>query len=756
MARAMSVYTQNGTDYIINDPNNADEFVTSRAWNAGEPCYHGGDLYVFTADHPINTAWSGTDVRKIKLGEEVSGLKSALDALYDDRKLLYKGYVSGTKNKGVDVSIKAGEINFKCESITSSDTDSTKCQVLFYSTTLGTGVATLLLDRGVAIDENVVLDNDCDRIYFYASDTNIHSDYDTFAYAGVYITKKIIDDTLTVAGDAADAKAAGDAIRTIESGLIGYVMEIDYTQYPDSLYYINTQRIKTYYGSGYSVKKYVVSPEKTYYLTSTITADSGFPLISYIDGNDELISYEFNPQSSQGSQGTVTANRIKLNIPQNTAYFYVNSQTEQVGYIEFSKSKFDILEEEINQSSSSGEPSEVNAGKSFELNITPIHGQSLSLAIVHAAPPIHTSPVSGGFMMDNGVYQVDNTVANMTGIAMLKEGSDTYYASGHPSAQQVENSAWGTSERINQMCGIAELQHAQQFYSICGQDGGGIETQFDTELTVMQRIFNAVKSLVPYKKKGVPLIYWIQGEHDNSVQTGVEAYKSALIAGIENIGQMAKTTFGQINPVKCVTYQTAWTNEMDRDHYTASQAQMELCRDNEMFAPSCPAYVLIKGPNDYIHISNWGEYLLGLYQGIQFYNWIVLGHKNIGVMPLNNGITYNSNKITIQFGVECAPLQFVTDWVSERTNYGFEVIRNGSNILTGVEISGVDKVVLTCSSNIASGDTVYYGMQAVKYGNHLAGSGGNLCDSQGNEMTAVIDGTTVALHNYCYAFCATI
>jgi len=116
MARAMSVYTQNGTDYIINDPNNADEFVTSRAWNAGEPCYHGGDLYVFTADHPINTAWSGTDVRKIKLGEEVSGLKSAITHQNNAQTGLNVRDISfinseKAKNKEQDIKINSLKVN---------------------------------------------------------------------------------------------------------------------------------------------------------------------------------------------------------------------------------------------------------------------------------------------------------------------------------------------------------------------------------------------------------------------------------------------------------------------------------------------------------------------------------------------------------------------------------------------------------------------------------------------------------------------
>lgn len=517
-------------------------------------------------------------------------------------------------------------------------------------------------------------------------------------------------------------------------------VETDFVLYPGSLYYKEDNSIHSYSGSVNACKKYTVSPLKTYRFTSKIQVDPGFPLISYIAEDGSLLGFEYNSKRNT----LVSVTDVPVNLPEGTSYFYVNSDTKNDSVVYYTSNKFDVIDERLDNA-------EKNAGV-YEFNVTPTHGQSLSLAIVHGAPPIHTDPIAGGFMLNDGVYQVGNSAANMTGIVPLREGYDALLEE-----NQVENSAWGTSEQIKKMCEDSHiLPYNQQLYSACGQDGGSIATQFDTELTVMQRIFDAVKTHMPYKKVGVPTIYWIQGEADNSAQTSIATYKAALIAGLDRITQMAKSTFKQTRDVKCISYQTAWCEYDDRNHYTATQAQMELCRDSDRFAPSCPAYVLIKGPNDYIHISNWGQYLLGLYQGIQFYNLVTLGKKNIGVMPLANGVSISGDTITIQFGVQCAPLRFVTDWVAERTNYGFEVISNGADILSSVAISGIDKVVLTCSQNVASGDVVYYAMQANKYGNHLAGSGGNLCDSQGDDLTAEIDGTTVALNNYCYAFKAEI
>lgn len=79
--KGMSVFTNNGEDYTINDPNVANEFSASTAYTAGAHVTYQGDLYVFTAEHPAG-AWNASHVSKVILGNEVSDLKSALYANY--------------------------------------------------------------------------------------------------------------------------------------------------------------------------------------------------------------------------------------------------------------------------------------------------------------------------------------------------------------------------------------------------------------------------------------------------------------------------------------------------------------------------------------------------------------------------------------------------------------------------------------------------------------------------------------------------
>ena len=81
-ALGASEFRANGTDYTINDPNNADEFSASVAYSAGQYVYYQGILYRFTADHAAG-AWNSAHVTQAKLGQDVSDLKSALSGSVD-------------------------------------------------------------------------------------------------------------------------------------------------------------------------------------------------------------------------------------------------------------------------------------------------------------------------------------------------------------------------------------------------------------------------------------------------------------------------------------------------------------------------------------------------------------------------------------------------------------------------------------------------------------------------------------------------
>lgn len=482
-------------------------------------------------------------------------------------------------------------------------------------------------------------------------------------------------------------------------------------------------------------EKLKVTPPEGYAVS--VTAFTAIP--SMISGNATWNASILIGQTAGATDEALTIDAVPGHLYYiTTTYPYASIQTEQPVTIEC-----------VN-------PGTGNVGP-FDMNVVPILGQSLSVATTHATPAIHTQPVRGGYMLDTGVYQVDNTMGNMHGIVQLVEGSDSWL---HDSTtgdvrENIENSAWGCAEAVSLLMGRNAEGH-KQLYFTAGQSGHTITDQFDSEMTATARVFASVRKYSQYPNIGCPTIIWMHGEADSHSMT-VQEYKDYLVSGIDIIRKLAMAIFGQGANVKCIAYQTARHQHTD---HVSSDAQYELMRDSDDFAVSCPAFVSIFGPNDSTHSSNWGQYLMGRYHGIQLHDWIINGHKNVGVMPMKNGVTWSGNTIKIKFMCERPPLRFVTDWITERVNKGFDIVRMSGNTETALTITGVtvtawDEVTITTSETLQAGDIVYYGMQAF-VGDHATGNGGNLCDSQGEDLTATIDQTTVALNNYCLAFTETL
>ena len=79
----------------------AETFATNKAYTAGSYVYYNGSLYRFTVDHAAG-AWTGSDVTVVKLGNDVSELKSANSNLINDlqttQNILKTTNIIGTAN----------------------------------------------------------------------------------------------------------------------------------------------------------------------------------------------------------------------------------------------------------------------------------------------------------------------------------------------------------------------------------------------------------------------------------------------------------------------------------------------------------------------------------------------------------------------------------------------------------------------------------------------------------------------------------
>ena len=77
----MSVMRQGTQDYTINDPNIANEFDPTEVYAAGTYVNYQGDLYRLTANHAANTTWTNTSKTKVKIGDEIKGIKGDISDL---------------------------------------------------------------------------------------------------------------------------------------------------------------------------------------------------------------------------------------------------------------------------------------------------------------------------------------------------------------------------------------------------------------------------------------------------------------------------------------------------------------------------------------------------------------------------------------------------------------------------------------------------------------------------------------------------
>ena len=78
-AKGMAVYTHQGEDYTINDPNIADEFSSSAAYTKGDYVNYQGNLYKFTENH--QGVWNSGHVSQVHIGNEIKTIMSDVETL---------------------------------------------------------------------------------------------------------------------------------------------------------------------------------------------------------------------------------------------------------------------------------------------------------------------------------------------------------------------------------------------------------------------------------------------------------------------------------------------------------------------------------------------------------------------------------------------------------------------------------------------------------------------------------------------------
>ena len=107
--RGMSIFTHNGTDYALNDPNMANEFSTEIDYKTGEHVTYRGNLYVFKTAHDAG-AWNGNHVTQVLATGEIESarqdVKEVADCFMQTRNL----YDTSAKKASRYVDINTGDL----------------------------------------------------------------------------------------------------------------------------------------------------------------------------------------------------------------------------------------------------------------------------------------------------------------------------------------------------------------------------------------------------------------------------------------------------------------------------------------------------------------------------------------------------------------------------------------------------------------------------------------------------------------------
>lgn len=253
----------------------------------------------------------------------------------------------------------------------------------------------------------------------------------------------------------------------------------------------------------------------------------------------------------------------------------------------------------------------------------------------------------------------------------------------------------------------------------------------------------------------IPAICWMQGEND-IVWQEVDNYKKRLKKIQTDLNADIKNITKQNLNVKFICYQTNCLTASKHfdpkalrcDELNIPQAQMELIRDDSLFAASGPTYPY-SFVDERVHIDGVSQKRLGYLAGLSFLR-LLDSKQSKGLIPIHSEI--QKNTVILSFNVPYPPLVIDTILVTKAKNYGFNVIDTTQTDILEYAVLVHDKVILHCNTS-PTGCIVRYAVNGIngKSGNK-SGPRGNLRDSQGMIETAIIQGNKYPLHNWCFQF----
>lgn len=263
-----------------------------------------------------------------------------------------------------------------------------------------------------------------------------------------------------------------------------------------------------------------------------------------------------------------------------------------------------------------------------------------------------------------------------------------------------------------------------------------------------------------HKTFSMPGFIWTQGETDQQDKKDKEWYKQQMSKLIIDLNKDAKKITKQDNDLYCFGYQVGshlnYYGANPTDYPAISIAQLELALDPQSrYIMTTPMYHLQY--SDGVHLTAPMSKLYGAHIGYVMKQVLADGKKWLPLHPVAHKIVKKGKQwaIYMKFHAPVEPLVLDTDAISDPGNYGFSVVGADNKPLeiASVRLEGPRTLSILVNGN-PSGSHVRYGMtlNEKRPSGPQTGARGCLRDSQGNKVTADIEGKTHRLDNWCPFF----
>lgn len=271
------------------------------------------------------------------------------------------------------------------------------------------------------------------------------------------------------------------------------------------------------------------------------------------------------------------------------------------------------------------------------------------------------------------------------------------------------------------------------------------------------------KKLAGMEKKtfSMPGFLWTQGETDQMNKKDKDWYKQLMTTLIRDLNKDAKKITGQKNDLYCFGYQVGshlhYYAHNPTDYATIAIAQLEMALDpDSRYIMTTPMYHLTYS-GDGVHLPAAMSKLYGAHIGYVMNQVLVHGKKWLPLHPTAHKVIKKDKQwaIYMKFHTPVEPLVLDTNAVSDPGNYGFSVVGADNRPL---EIASVclegPRTLCILVNGKPSGCHVRYGMtfHERRPSGPQTGARGCLRDSQGDKVSADIQGKTYRLDNWCPFF----